>query len=243
MSHALYVILFASVLFCNKVFAQNITVGLHYSPPWSYENVNGEIVGIEKDIIEGAFEKQGYNVEFKIYGYSRLIKEMGQRKLDFASPIAVDIPNIVHTNNYLPFHDVAISLKDKHLKVEEVSDLKGKAVVAYQQASYVLGDEYRNVMNSNTKLYKEIHGRENQIQLLFRGRTDIVVGEERILTYLSEKLYEPNQISIHPIFKKTNYGGAAWNEALVGDFNKGLESLISSGEYQRMLDKHRSIEQ
>ncbi len=218
-------------------------MGVHYSPPWSYVNNNGEIVGIEKEIIEGAFEKRGYNVEFKIYGYSRLIKEITDKKVDFASPIAVNIPNILPVDHYLPFHDVAMTLKSRDLKVDNVSDLKGKAVVAYQKASYVLGDEYRNVVESNTELYKEIHGRENQIQMLFRGRTDIVVGEERILVYLSEKLYGPGKVSIHPIFQKTNYGGAAWSESLVNDFNRGLEVLKNSGEYQEMLDKHRSIEQ
>jgi polar amino acid transport system substrate-binding protein len=218
--------------------AKSLVVGLHYAPPWSYKNEQGQIVGIDKEIIETIFKSRGYEVTFEISGYSRMLKSFSDHKVDFASPIAVPIPGAIMTEKHLPFRDVAISLIEKKLVIQKIADLKGKTVVAYQEANKVLGGEFRSLVSSQPN-YTELAERENQLQMLFKGRADVVVGENRILTFLSQQLYGENRISIHTIFPVINYGGAGWNEQVVKDFNMGLQELKQKGIYQQILDKPR----
>ena len=218
--------------------SQEILVGVHHSPPWSFKNEQGDIVGIEKDIIEKSLTSQGHTVRFQIFGYSRLLNQFSSQQLDFASPFTGPTGAATLTVTYLPFQDVSVSLKSRGLAINAIEDLVGKRVVAYQQAHRVLGKRYDELVASQAS-YKEFASRENQIELLFFNRADAVVGERRILGYIAHKNHGPDKISTHRIFPETHYPGAAWDKQVVDDFNAGLKRLRESGEYQKILDLYR----
>ncbi len=234
----IYLLLTLSALYSQVGHSQEILVGVHHSPPWSFKNGQGEIVGIEKDIIEKSLTSQGHTVRFKIFGYSRLLNQFSSQQLDFASPFTGPTGAASLTVNYLPFQDVSVSLKSRGLAINAIEDLAEKTVVAYQQAHRVLGKKYGELVASQTN-YKEFASRENQINLLFFKRADAVVGERRILAYIAHKNHGPDKIAIHPIFSETHYPGAAWDKQLVLDFNAGLTRLRESGEYQKILKQYR----
>src|SRR5262245_25701701 len=71
---------------------KRIVVGVHESYPWSYSESGGVIAGQEMEIIEEAFKTQGIEVQFRIMSYSRLVFEFQNKRLDFASPVAFDVP-------------------------------------------------------------------------------------------------------------------------------------------------------
>ena len=218
--------------------AEDIRVGVHISPPWSFENKLGEILGVEKDIIEKSFANKGYSVSFEIYGYSRLLVEFSNQHLDFASPITAPMEGAYLTDIYLPFQDVSVSLSRRGLRIDAIEDLVGRNVVAYQQAHQVLGEKYRNLVASQDS-YLEFAGRNNQLEMLFVERVDAVVGEKRILTYVADNNHGPDQITIHHIFPETHYGGAARSKKIVDDFNAGLVELRRSGEYEKILNQYK----
>ena len=212
-----------------------VVVGVHESYPWSYTEPGNLIAGMEREIVEAAFRTQGVEVQFKIFSYSRLIIEFQNKRLDFASPIAFALPGAFYTEQYLPFMDVAVTLKSKNLLVEQMSDLAGKSVVAFQQAEKVLGPEFSALVNKGK--YQELPDRSSQIMMLFDDKVDIVVGETRISSCLAEKYYGKDKLNVHPIFEHVSYGGAAWNKALVDKFHAGLKAIQQSGVYQKILNK------
>jgi polar amino acid transport system substrate-binding protein len=217
---------------------RKIVVGVHESFPWSYSepgNVGNVITGQEKEIIEAAFMTQNIEVRFQILSYSRLIFEFENKRLDFASPIAFEIPGAFYTDKYLPFRDVAVTLKAKNTKIDQMSDLTGKSLVAYQQAEKVIGPEFSVLVRKGK--YQELAERDLQIKMLFDGRVDVVVGESRISSCLAEKYYGKNSVSIHPVFKQVPYGGAAWDKDLVDQFQNGLKAIKQSGVYQNILNR------
>ena len=217
---------------------KEISIGLHRSPPWTFLNEQKEIVGIEKEIIETIFTRQGYTTRFYIYSYSRLLKEFHQHKLDFASPFTGPQRNSFKTDTYLPFKDIAITLKRHHVKLETIGDLNGKRIIAYQHASSILGKEFSQLINISRASYREIAHRRNQLKMLIKNRTDVVIGEQRILHNLGEELLFNQLISQHYIFPACHYGGGAWRKALAHEFNAGLALLKQSGEYQEILNKY-----
>jgi polar amino acid transport system substrate-binding protein len=220
---------------------QKIVVGVHESFPWSYSEPGYRIAGQEKEIIEKAFKTQNIEVQFQIFSYSRLIAEFQNKRLDFASPIAFEIPGAFYTERFLPFHDVAVTLKTKGLRVDALADLTGKSVVAYQQAEKVLGPEFSARVSKEK--YQELAERDIQIQMLFDGKVDVVVGEERVSGCLTEKHFGKDKVSIHPIFKQVSYGAAAWDSTLVDQFQAGLKAIKRSGVYQKILNKPCPITQ
>lgn len=214
---------------------KHIVVGLHESYPWSYSAPGSAILGQEKEIIEEAFRTQNIEARFQIMSYSRLVHEFQNKRLDFASPVAIEIPGAYYTDKYLPFHDVAVSLASRKVTLGTMADLAGKSVVAYQQAAKVLGPEFSTVVSKGK--YQELAERDLQIKLLVDERVDVVVGEARISSCLAESLYGPDRVTVHPVFKQVSYGGASWDKTLADQFQAGLRAIRQSGVYQRILSR------
>lgn len=231
------IILLLLLIISPHVMANNetIKVAVNIGPPWAYFDEDKGIVGIDVDIIKHIFNNLGYNTEFHLMGYSRLIKEFKEGKFDVASPAAFSAENAFLTDTYLPFKDVAVTLASKNLKIETLQDLKGKRIIAYQFATGVLGDAFANTVKNES--YLEIAEREVQVKLLVNERADVVIGERRLLTYIMNKLYPGEALTIHPIFVEQPYGAITNNPALTEAFDTELQKLKASGEYQTILNQ------
>lgn len=234
-----WVLLLSTFFGFSGVGAKEITVGFHHSAPWAYLDKNGLLVGINPEIIKAAFSGSNYQLNFKIYGYSRLVSQLKFDRIDFASPVAFNIDNAYLTDQYLPFQNVAISLLEKQFNIEQLADLKGKRIVAFQQASRIYGKEFEQLVSAEKDKYTELVKRDVQIKMLFMGRADVVVGEQRILLMISDALYNKQQLAIHNILPFKVYGGVSKDKAIVEAFNQGLKRIRANGIYQQILDKKR----
>lgn len=138
-----------------------------------------------------------------------------------------------HADTYLPFEDVAVSLRDKQLTINTVNDLSGKRIIAYQGAKSVLGDGFSQIVEDES--YLEKAEREVQLTLLANDRADVVVGERRLLTYIMDKQFPDEQLTVHPIFETKRYGAITNNKALQQEFDAELTTMKASGVYQAIL--------
>ena len=75
--------LFIFITLCFTSYSRTITVGTHYSPPWS----DGKCFGAEIDIINEAFSYSNIKVQCKYFSYARLVRSFIDKEIDFASPI------------------------------------------------------------------------------------------------------------------------------------------------------------
>jgi polar amino acid transport system substrate-binding protein len=215
--------------------AETLRIGLHLSAPWSFYNADGELDGIEYQLLSRIFRRAGLNVEYELHSYSRLLKQFSDRKLDCASPVAIDVAGASYSKAYLPFQDVAVSLQQRQLKVDNLAALSDKRIVAYQQAQQVLGPEFSHAISNAS--YLELAERELQLELLFSDRVDLVIGERRVLWYLAQLLAPQQQLTTHYLFAEKAYPAACWQPALRDVINQGLLQLQQSGEYQRILQR------
>lgn len=229
---------FIAIATCMAATAVQIDV--HPSPPWSYEGPDKAVVGIEPDLLRAALRSQGYEPTFSIVSYSRLLEDFGAKRVPYASPVAalVSFPGMFRTQPYLPYRDVVISLVKSKFRINAIADLADKRIVAYQAASKVLGPEFARMAGKNPA-YRERSARELQIEELFEGRVDVVVGERRILTFLTTKLRGPGLIQVHDIFPADPPGGVSWSPELANAVDRGMQKLRESGEYQRIIDAPR----
>lgn len=220
--------------------ATHLRVGLHLSAPWSFYNTDGELDGIEYQLLSRIFRRAGLNVEYELHSYSRLLKQFSDKKLDCASPVAVEVAGASYSQDFLPFQDVAVSLQARHLKVDTLAQLSDKRIVAYQQARQVLGPEFSQAIS--TASYLELAERELQLELLFSDRVDLVIGERRVLWYLAQLLAPQHQLTTHYLFTEKAYPAACWQPALSDVINQGLLQLRQSGEYQQILQRFNATQ-
>jgi polar amino acid transport system substrate-binding protein len=216
--------------------AKPIRMGLHLSAPWSFYTAAGEVDGIEYQLVSRIFNRAGYQVEYELHSYSRLLKQFSIQKLDCASPVAIAVEGAFYTEAYLPFQDVAISLSQSGLNIDSLSGLQDKSIVAYQQAKQVLGADFRAaIFNSR---YLELAERELQLELLFKQRVDLVIGERRVLHYLAAKIAPQLKLATHYLFAEQAYPAACWQAELTAVFNQGLVQLQQSGELAQILSQY-----
>jgi len=210
-----------------------LKVAVNIGPPWAYFEEEQGVIGIDVDIINHALGKMGYGAEFHLLAYNRVIKEFNEGKFDIASPAAFPAEEGAFTQPYLPYKDVAVSLKDKKLTINSVSDLSDKRVVAYQFAHTVLGERFAGAVNSEG--YLEIAEREVQLTLLVNNKTDVVVGEKRLLEYIMRAHYGQISLTVHPIFEQKSYGAVFKEKALQQKFDAALRQMKQDGSYQAIL--------
>ncbi|MDX1536873.1 substrate-binding periplasmic protein [Arsukibacterium sp.] len=214
---------------------QTLQVAVNIGPPWAYYQEGEGVTGIDVEIIRHIFSGMGYNTEFHLLGYNRLIKEFNEGKYDVASPAAFPPEHGHLTQAYLPFKDVAVSLKSANLIINTIADLTDKNIIAYQFARIVLGEKFANTVQDAN--YLEVAERELQLKLLVNHRTDVVIGERRLLTYIIQQRFPLQQLAIHPIFETKSYGAIVKDPQLQQQFDKQLSKLKASGDYDKILSK------
>lgn len=222
--------------FSISVSAQKtLSVAVNVGPPWAYYDEERGVVGIDVDIISTVAQRLGYQPEFHLLVYNRLIEDFRNGKYDIASPAAFDSPIGFQTSPYLPFEDVAVTLSSRNIGIDSVDDLAGKSIVAYQTARNVLGEEFASIIAEDH--YLEIADREAQLKLLANNRTDVVIGERRLLTYIMRKYYPEMELAVHPIFEARPYGAIIKDEALRDAFEAELNSLKAKGELESIFSR------
>ena len=232
-----YSLLLILLLLAARLHAQPVLrIGLHLSAPWSFYNDDAQLDGIEYQLVSRIFQRAGYQTEYELHSYSRLLKQFADKKLDCASPVAVNIDGASYTEPYLPFKDVALSLADKKLALTSLTGLASKRIVAYQQAQQILGPEFAQVIAQAS--YVEMAERERQLELLFNDRVDVVIGEQRVLLYLAAQLSPSQQLTVHELFNEQAYPAACWQPELTATFNAGLLQMKQSGELQQILAQY-----
>lgn len=227
------------LLFCLLSAAQAepapLRIAVNIGPPWAYYHEQQGVVGIDVDIIRSVLNQMGYDAEFHLLGYHRVIKEFNDGKFDIASPAAFPSDLGYRTSTYLPFQDVAVTLESNDLTLSSISDLKGKRIIGYQFATSVLGEDFANVVKEAS--YMEEAQRELQLTLLVNHRTDVVIGERRLLTYIMKTMYPEVKLRIHPLFKTTSYGAIFKDEKMQKQFDKALLDVKTSGAFEAIFAK------
>jgi len=217
---------------------QPIKVALPSSmPPYVISASNS---GIALDIIANIYRERGREVIFSFLPNHRAAKEFLNKVHTLAFAIPINYP-VFYSDAVLSFKNVAISLSANDLKLKDVTDLANKQVTAFQNARNFLGDKFKQ-MAANNPNYSEVTNQQHQLTLLFKGRTDVIIIEQRIFWYHFAQLNLASAIAqkfrIHPLFKAAPRYSAFHSEKQRDTFNLGLKKLRNSPKYQAIFDQY-----
>ncbi len=227
--------LFIFISLCFASYSKTITVGTHYSPPWS----DGKCFGAEIDIIKESFSYSNIKVQCKYFSYARLVRSFINKEIDFASPITKfdgDVVKAFYSDNFIPYVDVALGLKNQTISVNDLSQYN---IVAYQGAKNYLGDKYVSAV-SKSPSYFETSDRDSQLEMLKSHRVELIVGEKNIMINLASKIIKKD-VYTNVVLKKWDIRAASYDKELIESFNKGLRIMKKKNRIKEIFKKFNII--
>lgn len=208
-------------------------------PPFVFADTDS---GIDLEIVKEALALKGYTVKPVYMVYGRTAADLNAGKVDGALTVTKErgLKNVYLSDQYICYENVAVSLKSKDYHITEIKDLAGKRIIAFQDASKILGSDFANAAKSSPSYY-EIPDQENQVALLFKNRTDVIVLDINIFKYYQQNTKKADTspaVDIVTLFPASCYSVGFISEKVRDDFNEGLKELRKSGRYDEIFRKY-----
>lgn len=216
----------------------SVLIGLSL-PPYVIQQ---ERRGMEYDVVKEALRNAGYEMQPRFVPLARVPTDIMRGQADAAMTVneSAGLP-ICYSDRIVTYQNFAITLANRHLRIDTVADLKGKSIRAFQNAQIYLGPEYRAVTAANPD-YIETANQETQDLMLYAGRVDVVIGDRNIFDWYKKivaKDVDTVQATVlHPIFPPTPYSVGFRDKTLCRQFDLGLRQLRQSGRYDGIVAQY-----
>lgn len=230
------------LLVAGGAAAKEIKVGLRDIPPYVIRQ-GDQFAGLDYDIIAGALAQRGHSLTVILLPYARLTRPLQENpEIDAAAPVLGGF-NVGGTisNPYLTYHNIALSLAKTGVQLASIQDLRRYRVIAFQKAHLALGPDLQAIADGNPA-YREEANLLPAIRALYFERTDVVVGDRRIIRHFIDDLGGEIDLKLgtveHLLFAPVDFSAAFRDPLLAADFNEGLQALKRSGAYAVLLRKY-----
>lgn len=222
--------------------AQEVKVVFSYStPPYVFTDGNGIVVTIVKEAL--AYKQHTLKPVFVNIGRSMQLFKDGY----------VDATSIIKENSglksyysdyFMQYHNAAFSLKSKHYKITTIEDLIDYSFISFQNAHKYLGERFESVAQKSGSKYSEVADQKQQVFMLLKGRTDVIVMDRHIFKFYFNELIADGkveneiEIDMFELFEPTQYSTAFKDKKLRDDFNEGVAYLKNSGRYDEIYEEY-----
>lgn len=231
------------LLIPGTAFARDLVIATSSSiPPYV---ITGQQRGIVVEMLQEALASKGYRIDFVYAPNRRVERLLEDKQVDGVYNLAGDsLQGVFFSEPVVDYHNVAITLPDAPWTLNTLSDLEGLKVVVFQNAAKFLGYEFEQLMNSH-HAFPEVSNQRSQVLMLFRGRADVIIMEQRIFEYFYKQLEEQGEVGggylIHDLFPPAPRYAAFVDQQLRDDFNDGLARLRDSGRWQAIIDSYLGL--
>lgn len=233
-----------AALWCCTAPAKSLSGGAAQWPPYSYQDENGQASGIAVDVMRQVMAKSGNQLDFVFYPAKRLHVLLNEGRLDLNY---ADSPSwngddaaqrFVYSQPYLQVREYLYFLADhpaRHLPLELLDGLRIGLVRGYTYHSLDAA------LSSGRLTPLETSGDRTLIDLLLRGRVDAIALVDDVFDeHLMARGLDPQRfsrgakLSDAPLVIKLQRQHADQLPQL----NAALESLVRSGEVERIRRRH-----
>jgi polar amino acid transport system substrate-binding protein len=202
------------------------------------------------------FTELGYQVHFVIAPYAKLTQLLQQHQIDVATRQSGEaIKELLYSPVYLDVHNLVFAHKTFAAEIRQIQDLRFYHLIAFQNASHVLGQDFKRA-TQQAKSYQEIFDHLQAIQLLMKGRTELLImNRKTFYRRLAELNHSVNEVKSFDILPKVNYRLAVTNPKLHDQVTKKLQSYLQqdllksieleaiqqTAEVEKLLRLHQNI--
>ena len=240
------------ILFCicgpGTIAAEPIRLGVVENlPPYVFRNDNGELVGIDIEIIRAVFKQLGKPVTVQDYPWARLTRYIFEGKLDGVGGIYLEenepmYPVLVAVDE--PMHETKVSIYARDSSNATLSDL---AEHTEKTVGVLIGYEYGQrfeVIDGMKKI--KVHTEFQLLHMLKHGRIDYAVMNEVSLLYTLKQFSLTSSIKsvmdwvgwpIQIALSKNNLGEEAM--IITRQLSNIIKEMKADGSIERIKIRYR----
>lgn len=230
----LSMLILSSPAFANSQLSSSI----FHIAPWGYRNANGDIAGLEYEIIKEIEKDIGEPIKINLVPYNRMIYQLKNGSSDFSiffrSPKSEESAEPLVKWGSL---DIIIISKQGN-PIKDYDDLRG------QKIGVRLGGFFDKRFDNDKKLYKVTQRDYTEcIEKFKAGKLDAVIGTAATLYYELQK----QNISIDSLAKPyfigqkedwLHFSRLSTNKDKKDKIKASVEKLIKNGTFQRIFSKY-----
>lgn len=204
--------------------------------------------GIEIDVVRAALKPKGYSFKVRQMPYGELAEAVDREGVDAAATVTEMDDGTFYSDEYITFHNAAITKRSARLKIDSIEDLKGKTVLAWENAYEDLGPKFELLFSPSVKApyrakYHEIGNQRDQVTEFWKAEDDVIVIGEAVMKWFTQELAGEVEttapLEYHEIFPASTSFRISFKREQVRDhFNAGLKALRASGEYEKIYAKY-----
>lgn len=217
------------------VIATNIS-----SPPFEFKNFLDDYVGIDVDLLNAIAEKQGFTYEFVPMSFNNILQALDNGEVDGAmAGIFITEERKERYDYSQPYlgSGIVLAVNASRRDINSYEDLAGKQVAVTrgtiaEEFAESIKDKYGFSIISfdeYTDTYKNV----------LKGNSQAIFEDNLVVGFLISYGFDLNVVS--DIGQSYFYGFAVpkgKNPELIEMFNNGLNEIIESGEYEKILDAY-----
>ena len=208
--------------------------------PFEFQDVNGDFVGIDMDLLKAIAEDQGFKYEIKPLGFNAAVQALEAKQVDAViAGMSITEERALKFDFSDPYFDsgVIMAVDEDNESVSSYEDLKGERVAVKtgtEGASFAksIQEEYGFEIvtyDESANMYEDVK----------TGNSIAAFDDYPVFAY---GVKQGNGLKIVTDKEAGNsYGFAVSkgeNTELLQMFNTGLTNLKASGEYQKILDQY-----
>jgi ABC-type amino acid transport substrate-binding protein len=199
--------------------------------------------GIFPDLMREALKRLGHTMEpFQFPSRRFDFDPLGQ----FADlDLFVGTPVSHRADNFYAalyeFSNVAVSLSASRLDIRSVDDLRGKDIVAFNNAGLHLKQPFTALYErelKNSPLYHEVENQHAQFRMLLEGRTQVILLDRTMVRYRASQfgVQDMKGLKLHEIFPATNTVYAVGRDAeFIRRLEESFKAMHRDGSFRKVL--------
>lgn len=223
--------------------AQSVRIAVGEWPPYFSESAEG--FGTYAQVVTRAFELEGLEVEYGFFPWKRALLETQEGRW----PVSAGWGKTADRAPYFHFCDPVLIQReqfffstDRPVQAETWPELEGLSLGIIEGAA--LGEQLDRLVSEDKVTIFRQSTLEDLVQMLAVGRVDLVMGNENVARQAIATAVPPGEaaklVPLEALDVQWDYrvivSRMAENGALLCErFNRGLEALRDSGEYDRLL--------
>ena len=205
--------------------------------PFEFVNEDGDMVGIDMDLLAAIAEDQGFEYEVRALGFNAAVQALESKQVDGVIAGMSITPERQEAFDFSEaYYNSSLSFAVKtDSEIQTLSDLDGKRVaVKTGTQGAELADSLKDEYGFTVVTFEDS---VNMYQDVIVGNSDAAVEDFPVMAYaINDGNLALRQLA--ETFDIGSYGFATSpgaNPALVAAFNQGLANIQASGEYDEIL--------
>lgn len=230
----IFLLCFSSV---SKAYTLNLIVGLN-KPPYVVQHNDS---GFELEFVRAVLSRMNYEVKYTYVPFGRTVRMLQLDGVD--GVLTVKSENYKRdyfaTKPYIVYQNVVITNANDKKMLNNIAQLQGLTIAAFQNSTRVLGEDYAAVTNKSP-LFTEMANQVNQVKLLITDKVDAIVMDLNIFNYMYSKLHGDlkMQYDVHYLFEPSKYSMIFKNKRIARQFDRNVKQFIELPEYQSLVAKY-----